>query len=116
MKQTFQLPKTITLTDAAADRVKHIMAQSDENYLGVRLGLKNAGCAGMEYTMEYATEILPQDEVVEDKGVTVLVDLKAVLFLIGTEIDYVETMMSSGFEFNSPLAKNSCGCGESVGF
>ena len=88
MNQTFQLPKTITLTDAAADRVKHIMAQSDENYLGVRLGLKNAGCAGMEYTMEYATEILPQDEVVEDKGVTVLVDLKAVLFLIGTEMDF----------------------------
>ena len=69
MNQTFQLPKTITLTDAAADRVKHIMAQSDENYLGVRLGLKNAGCAGMEYTMEYATEILPQEEELTLSGV-----------------------------------------------
>ena len=114
MDQTLQLRKTVKLTDAAADRVKHIMAQSDEDYLGVRLSLKNAGCAGMEYTMEYATEIMPQDEVVEDKGVTVLVDLKAVLFLIGTEMDFQSEKLASGFVFNNPNQTDACGCGESV--
>ena len=114
MDQTLQLRKTVKLTDAAADRVKHIMAQSDEDYLGVRLSLKNAGCAGMEYTMEYATEIMPQDEVVEDKGVTVLVDIKAVLFLIGTEMDFQSEKLASGFVFNNPNQTDACGCGESV--
>lgn len=114
MTNALQLPKTISLTDAAAERVRAIMADSEENYVGVRLGLKNAGCAGMEYTMEYATEILPQDEVVEDKGVTVLVDLKAVLFLIGTEMDYKTEKLTSGFVFTNPNQTDACGCGESV--
>jgi len=114
MSQTLPVPKVISLTDAAADRVKSIMASSDEPYVGVRLGLKNAGCAGMEYTMEYASNIAPHDEVVEDKGVTVLVDSKAMLFLIGTEMDYDVSKLSSGFVFKNPNQVDACGCGESV--
>jgi iron-sulfur cluster assembly protein len=114
MSQTLPLPKVISLTDAAADRVKSIMSKSDEPYVGVRLGLKNAGCAGMEYTMEYASDIAAHDEVVEDKGVTVLVDSKAILFLIGTEMDYDVSTLSSGFVFKNPNQVDACGCGESV--
>ena len=114
MSQTYQLPKAITLTERAAARVKHIMAKSETPMLGVRLGVKNGGCAGMEYTMDYAKEQLPLDEMVEDKGVTIFIEAKAVLFLLGTEMDYEEGLLSSGFTFNNPNQTDACGCGESV--
>ncbi len=106
--------KVVTLTDTAADRVKSIMARSDKPVAGLRVGVKNGGCAGMSYTMEYADEIRPLDEVVEDKGVKVLIDPKAVLFLLGTEMDFETTKMSSGFVFKNPNQTSACGCGESV--
>ncbi len=114
MSQTYQLPKAITLTERAAARVKHIMTKSETPMLGVRLGVKNGGCAGMEYTMDYAEEQLPLDEMVEDKGVTIFIEAKAVLFLLGTEMDYEEGLLSSGFTFNNPNQTDACGCGESV--
>ena len=106
--------KVVTLTDAAATRVKDIMSRSDRPIAGVRVGVKNGGCAGMSYTMEYADDVRPHDEVVEDKGVKVLIDPKAVLFLLGTQMDFQTTKMSSGFVFNNPNQTSACGCGESV--
>ncbi len=107
-------PKVVTLTDAAAARVKEIMARADQPYAGLRVGVKNGGCAGSEYVFEYAAEKNPLDEVVEDKDVTILIDPKAVLFLIGTTIDYETTKLSSKFVFNNPNETDACGCGESV--
>ncbi|WP_425997250.1 HesB/IscA family protein [Caulobacter sp. DWR1-3-2b1] len=107
-------PKVVTLTDAAAARVKEIMARADKPYAGLRVGVKNGGCAGSEYIFEYAAEQNPLDEVVEDKDVTILIDPKAVLFLIGTTIDYETTKLSSKFVFNNPNETDACGCGESV--
>lgn len=107
-------PKVITLTDVAAARVKEIMARGDNNYIAVRLGVDNGGCAGMAYTMDYAEEQNPLDEVVIDKGVKILIDPKAVLFLIGTEMDYQVEQLKSGFVFNNPNQTDACGCGESV--
>ena len=107
-------PKVVTLTEAAAERVREIMANAETDYLGLKIGVKNGGCAGQEYTFAYATEIAPLDEVVEDKGVTVLIDPKAVLFLIGTEIDYETTRLASKFVFRNPNQTDACGCGESV--
>lgn len=107
-------PKVITLTDGAAARVKEIMARGDNNYIAVRLGVDNGGCAGMAYTMDYAEEQNPLDEVVIDKGVKILIDPKAVLFLIGTEMDYQVEQLKSGFVFNNPNQTDACGCGESV--
>jgi len=104
----------VTLTDAAASRVKDIMAQADEKFVGVRVGVKNAGCAGMEYTMDYVTEPGPIDEVVEDNGVTIFIDPAAVLFLIGSQVDYVVEKLSAKFVFNNPNQTDACGCGESV--
>jgi iron-sulfur cluster assembly protein len=106
--------KVVSLTDAAANRVRDIMARAERPIAGLRVGVQNGGCAGMSYTMEYAEEIRPQDEVVEDKGVTVLIDPKAVLFLLGTEMDFQTSKMSSGFVFNNPNQTSACGCGESV--
>jgi iron-sulfur cluster assembly protein len=106
--------KVVSLTDAAANRVKAIMAQTDKPIVGVRVGVKNGGCAGMSYTMEYAESVNPLDEVVEDKGVKVLIDPKAVLFLLGTEMDFQTTKLSSQFVFNNPNQTSACGCGESV--
>ncbi len=106
--------KAMTVTEAAAARVKSIMAKSDKPLIGLRVGVKNGGCAGMSYTMEYAEAVTPLDEVVEDKGVTVLIDPKAVLFLLGTEMDFQTTKLSSGFVFNNPNQTSACGCGESV--
>jgi iron-sulfur cluster assembly protein len=106
--------QVVTLTDSAASRVKDIMSRSDKPIAGLRVGVKNGGCAGMSYTMEYADEVRPQDEVVEDKGVKVLIDPKAVLFLLGTQMDFQTTKMSSGFVFNNPNQTSACGCGESV--
>lgn len=107
-------PKAVTLTDRAAERVHEIMASADKPYVGLRVGVKNGGCAGQEYTFAYAEGIEPLDEVVEDKGVTVLIDPRAVLFLIGTEIDFETTRLSSKFVFNNPNQTDACGCGESV--
>jgi iron-sulfur cluster assembly protein len=102
------------LTDAAADRIKAIMAKTDKPIAGVRVGVKNGGCAGMSYTMEYAGEVGKLDEVVEDKGVKLLIDPKAVLFLLGTEMDFKVDKLSSTFVFNNPNQTSACGCGESV--
>ena len=106
--------KVMTLTDAAANRVKDIIATAEQPIVGVRVGVKNGGCAGMSYTMEYAESVNALDEVVEDKGVTVLIDPKAVLFLLGTEMDFQTTKLSSQFVFNNPNQTSACGCGESV--
>ena len=106
--------QAIRLTDAAAERIKYVMANAVEPVLGVRVGVKNGGCAGMSYTMEYADRIEKADEVVEDKGVRVLIDPKAVLFLLGTEMDYKTNKLSAQFVFNNPNQTSACGCGESV--
>jgi iron-sulfur cluster assembly protein len=107
-------PQVMRLTDAAALRIKDVMARADKPVAGVRVGVKNGGCAGMEYTMEYADSVQPTDEVVEDKGVKILVDPKAVLFLLGTEMDYKAEKLSAQFVFNNPNQTSACGCGESV--
>ena len=107
-------PKVVTLTDAAADRVREIMAKAEKPYAGLRVGVKNGGCAGQEYVLEYADEAGTLDEVVEDKGVTILIEPKAVLFLIGSEIDYETTKLASKFVFRNPNETDACGCGESV--
>ena len=105
-------PKVVTLTDAAAARVKEIMARGEKPYL--RVGVKNGGCAGQEYVLEYAEAPEPLDEVVEDKGVKIVVDSKAVLFLIGAEIDYEVSRLAARFTFKNPNETDACGCGESV--
>jgi iron-sulfur cluster assembly protein len=102
------------LTEAAAEHIRALSAASDKTIEGVRIGVKNGGCAGMEYTMEYAAERGPHDEVVEDKGVKLLIDPTAVMFLLGTEMDYLVDKMRSGFVFNNPNQTSACGCGESV--
>ena len=107
-------PKVVTLTNRAADRVREIMAKAETPYAGLRVGVKNGGCAGQEYVLEYAAEAAPMDEVVEDKGVTILVEPKAVLFLIGSEIDYETSTLSAKFVFHNPNETDACGCGESV--
>src|SRR3954465_10395684 len=106
--------KVVSLTDAAATRVKDIIAKADKPIVGVRVGVKNGGCAGMSYTMEYAESVNPLDEVIEDRGVKVLIDPKAVLFLLGTEMDFQTTKLASQFVFNNPNQPSACGCGESV--
>ena len=107
-------PQVMRLTDAAALRIKEVMARADKPVAGVRVGVKNGGCAGMEYTMEYADSVNPADEVIEDKGVKIMVDPKAVLFLLGTEMDYRTDKLSAQFVFNNPNQTSACGCGESV--
>ena len=107
-------PKIVTLSDRAAERVREIMAKAEKPYAGLRVGVKNGGCAGQEYVLEYAEAANPLDEVVEDKGVTILVEPKAVLFLVGTEIDYEVSKLSAKFVFRNPNETDACGCGESV--
>jgi len=107
-------PQVMRLTEAAASRIKSVMAQAGKPVAGVRGGVKNGGCAGMEYTMEYAEAVNPTDEIVEDKGVKLLIDPKAVLFLLGTEMDYKTEKLSAQFVFNNPNQTSACGCGESV--
>jgi iron-sulfur cluster assembly protein len=102
------------LSEAAATRIKELIANSDRPIAGLRVGVKNGGCAGMEYTMEYVDSISPMDEVVEDKGVKLIVDPKAVMFLLGTEMDWKTEKLSSQFVFNNPNQTSACGCGESV--
>jgi iron-sulfur cluster assembly accessory protein len=107
------LPKAITLTDRAAARVKELMAKSDKPAVGLRIGVRARGCSGLSYTMEYAEAAGKLDEVVEDKGVTVLIDPSATMFLIGTQMDYVEDKLGAQFVFNNPNEIDRCGCGES---
>jgi iron-sulfur cluster assembly protein len=107
-------PQVMRLTNAAAERIKAVMANADRPIAAVRVGVKNGGCAGMAYTMEYADKIEPLDEVIEEKGVRILIDPKAVLFLLGTEMDYKVDKLSAQFVFNNPNQTAACGCGESV--
>ncbi len=107
-------PKPVRLTDAAAARIAEIMADAEGKYLGVRVGVTNGGCAGMSYTMAYAEDTKPFEEVMEEKGVKIFIDPKAILFLIGTEMDFVAEKMGSRFVFNNPNQTAACGCGESV--
>jgi iron-sulfur cluster assembly protein len=107
-------PKAMQLTDAAAARIREIVANADGRYQGVRVGVTNGGCAGMSYTMDYAESAQPLEEVVEDKGVQIFIDPKAILFLIGTEMDFVREKLGARFVFNNPNQTAACGCGESV--
>ena len=103
----------ITLSDKAAERVKEIINQAKEPIIGVRVGVASGGCAGMSYVMEYTKEVNPNDELIEDKGVKVFVDSAAIMYLLGTEMDYKKEELSSSFVFNNPNETERCGCGES---
>jgi iron-sulfur cluster assembly protein len=107
-------PKPVRLTEAAAARLKEIMAGAEGRYLGIRVGVTNGGCAGMSYTMAYAEAQEKFDEVIEDQGVTIFIDPKAILFLIGTELDFVQEKLGARFTFKNPNQTAACGCGESV--
>jgi iron-sulfur cluster assembly protein len=109
-----ELPKAIKLSEAAAARIRDIMANADGKVQGVRVGVTNGGCAGMSYTMDYAEAPQPFEEVVEDQGVKVFIDPKAIMFLIGTEMDFVREKLGARFVFNNPNQTAACGCGESV--
>lgn len=106
--------KVMTLTEAAAARVQEIISASEKPIAGLRVGVKNGGCAGMSYTMEFAEAAAPHDEIIEDKGVRVLIDPKAVLFLLGAQMDFKTDRLSAGFVFSNPNQTSACGCGESV--
>ena len=108
------LPQVMTLTEAAAERVREIMARAERPLAGLRIGVKNGGCAGMEYTMQFVDEPEQFDEIIEDKGARVIIEAKAVLFLFGTKMDYEVTKLRSGFTFSNPNQTSACGCGESV--
>lgn len=103
----------LTLSDAAAERVKSMLSGRDKPALGIRIGVRTKGCSGLSYTLEFADEKGPLDEIVETKGVTVLIDPKATMFILGTEMDFVEEKLQSGFVFKNPNEKGRCGCGES---
>ncbi|MBU6443084.1 MAG: iron-sulfur cluster assembly accessory protein [Alphaproteobacteria bacterium] len=107
-------PQPVRLTVAAAARLRQIMADAEGKYQGVRVGVSNGGCAGMSYTMDYAEAPGPLDEVIEDQGVKIFVEPKAILFLLGTEMDYVREKLATRFVFNNPNQTSACGCGESV--
>jgi iron-sulfur cluster assembly protein len=109
-----ELPKALKLSGAAAARIRDIVANAEGKVQGVRVGVTNGGCAGMSYTMDYAEAPLPFEEVVEDQGVKVFIDPKAIMFLIGTEMDFVREKLGSRFVFNNPNQTAACGCGESV--
>ena len=107
------MKQVITLSDNAANRIKEIMSNNEKNSIGVRVGVKSGGCAGMSYIMEYAKEINPTDEIIEDKGVKVFIDPSAIMYLLGTEMDYKQEQFSSTFVFKNPNETARCGCGES---
>lgn len=107
------MPAAITISDRAAEQIKALMGKREKPAYGIKVGIRTRGCSGLSYTIEYADEAGKFDEVVEDKGVRVLIDPKAVMFLIGTEMDFTEEKFKSGFTFNNPNAKGHCGCGES---
>ena len=105
--------QVIKLSNNAADRIKEIMSAADNSTIGVRVGVKSGGCAGMSYIMEYAKDVKANEEVIEDKGVKVLIDPKAIMYLLGTEMDYKKEKFSSQFIFKNPNETERCGCGES---
>ena len=107
------MKQVITLSDNAANRIKEIMSNNETKSIGVRVGVKSGGCAGMSYIMEYAKEINPTDEIIEDKGVKVFIDPSAIMYLLGTEMDYKQEQFSSTFVFKNPNETERCGCGES---
>ena len=107
------MKQVITLSDNAANRIKEIISNDKTKSLGVRVGVKSGGCAGMSYIMEYAKEINPTDEIIEDKGVKVFIDPSAIMYLLGTEMDYKKEQFSSTFVFKNPNETERCGCGES---
>jgi len=107
------LRQAMTLTKAAADRIRALLDKRGKPAVGIRVGVRSRGCSGLTYTLEYADEKGKLDELVQDKGVTVLIDPKASMFIIGTEMDYVEDKLQSGFTFRNPNEKGRCGCGES---
>ena len=107
------MTQIIKLSDNAASRIKKIMADAEKDSLGVRVSVKSGGCAGMSYVMEYTKEINPNDEIIEDKGVKVFIDSAAIMYLLGTEMDYKTEELSSTFVFNNPNETERCGCGES---
>ena len=107
------MKQVITLSDNAANRIKEIMSNNETKSIGVRVGVKSGGCAGMSYIMEYAKEINPTDEIIEDKGVKVFIDPSAIMYLLGTEMDYKKEQFSSTFVFKNPNETERCGCGES---
>jgi len=109
----FMSEQVIRLSDQAAERIKTIMSKAETSAIGVRVGVKSGGCAGMSYVMEYAKEIKPNEEVIEEKGVKVLIDPKAIIYLLGTEMDYKKEKFSSQFVFKNPNETERCGCGES---
>ena len=106
-------PPVMTLTKAAADHVRYLMATRSEPADGLRIGIRTGGCSGMAYEMAFAEEKAPLDELVEDKGVRIYIDPKALMYLVGTEMDYVVDKLQSGFVFKNPNEKGRCGCGES---
>ena len=105
--------QVIKLSQNAAERIKEIMSKAEDKAIGVRIGVKSGGCAGMSYVMEYAKDIKPNEEVIEEKGVKVLIDPKAIMYLLGTEMDYKKDKFSTSFTFNNPNETERCGCGES---
>jgi|TARA_B100001059_G_scaffold9735_1_gene7972 iron-sulfur cluster assembly protein len=105
--------QVIKLSQNAAERIKDIMSKAEDTTIGVRVGVQSGGCAGMSYIMEYAKDIKPNEEVIEDKGVKVLIDPKAIMYLLGTEMDYKKENFSSQFVFKNPNETERCGCGES---
>ena len=107
------MKQVITLSDNAANRIKEIMSNNEKNSIGVRVGVKSGGCAGMSYIMEYAKEVKKNEEVIEDKGVKVFIDPSAIMYLLGTEMDYKQEQFSSTFVFKNPNETERCGCGES---
>ena len=107
------MKQAITLSNSAATKIKEIMSKDEKNSLGVRVGVKSGGCAGMSYIMEYAKEINPNDEVIEDKGVKIFIDAGAIMYLLGTEMDYKKEEFFSNFVFKNPNETERCGCGES---
>ena len=107
------MKNVITLSEKAADRIKEIMSKDNNKSIGVRVGVKSGGCAGMSYIMEYTQEINPNDEIIEEKGVKVFIDSSAIMYLLGTEMDYKKEEFSSNFVFKNPNETERCGCGES---
>ena len=107
------MKQVITLSDNAANRIKEIMSKAEKDSVGLRVGVKSGGCAGMSYMMEYTKEVKPNDEVIEDKGVKLFVDPGAIMYLLGTEMDYKKEQFSSSFIFKNPNETERCGCGES---
>jgi len=106
-------PAAIEITDAAAVRVKELLDKRGKPSAGIRVGVKKGGCSGLSYTIEYADDIKEFEEVIEDKDVTIIIDPKAIMYLIGSEMDFVEEKLKSGFTFKNPNEKGQCGCGES---